>query len=313
MADDLALTGRVLRGINTIYDVATPAGVLRCRIKGKVLKTGERRYNPIAPGDVVMIEPDPATPGTGKITSLFTRRTSFSRWNQKGRAPQVMAANADLAVCVTSTCSPPFRPRFIDRVAAAAEDGGLELLIVLNKCDLDLAEEDLERLDDYRRIGYRVHRCSAVTGQGIATLAGLLHGRTAVLVGQSGVGKSSLLNALSPGLGLRVGDVSARYDRGVHTTTSGVLITTTDGLEVIDTPGIRELALTGLEPRDLAFRFRDLAAFAPSCAVASCLHEDEDGCAVRAAAEGGSVHPDRYESYLRVLADLREERRYAHG
>ena len=313
MADDPALTGRVLRGINTIYDVATAAGVLRCRIKGKVLKTGERRYNPIAPGDVVTIAPDPSTPGTGKITALSARRTSFSRWNQKGRAPQVMAANADLAVCVTSTRSPPFRPRFIDRVAAAAEDGGLELLIVLNKCDLDFTEEDVERLDDYRRIGYRVHRCSAATGEGIVQLAELLRGRNAVLVGQSGVGKSSLLNALSPGLGLRVGDVSARYDRGVHTTTSGLLVTTTDGLEVIDTPGIRELALTGLEPRDLAFRFRDLAAFAPSCAVTSCLHEDEDGCAVRAAAEDGSVHPDRYESYLRVLADLREERRSTHG
>jgi ribosome biogenesis GTPase / thiamine phosphate phosphatase len=313
MADDLALTGRVLQGINTIYDVATTRGVLRCRIKGKVLRTAARHYNPIAPGDVVTIEPDPATPGTGKITSLSARRTSFSRWNQKGRAPQVMAANADLAVCVTSTRSPPFRPRFIDRVAAAAEDGGLELLIVLNKCDLDLASEDLARLDDYRRIGYRVFRCSAATGEGIPALAGLLRGRTVVLVGQSGVGKSSLLNALSPGLGLRVGDVSARYDRGVHTTTNGVLVTTRDGLEVIDTPGIRELALTGLEPRDLAFRFRDLAAFAPSCTVAACLHEDEDGCAVRAAAGDERVHPDRYESYLRVLADLREERRYAHG
>jgi ribosome biogenesis GTPase len=313
MADATTRTGRVLRGINTIYDVATDGGTLRCRIKGKVLKTGSRSYNPIAPGDVVAVAPDPASPGTGMITALADRRTELIRWNRKGRAPQVIAANADLAVCVTSTRSPPFRPRFIDRVAAAAADGGLEMLILVNKCDLGLDRADLERLEDFRRIGYRVHLCSAVTGQGIPELATLLAGRTAVFVGQSGAGKSSVLNALCPGLGLRVGDVSARYDRGVHTTVSAELFTTPEGLEVIDTPGIRELALAGLEPRDLAFRFRDLAGFAPDCAVASCLHEDEHGCAVRRAVETGKVHPDRYASYLLVLADLREERRRAHG
>jgi ribosome biogenesis GTPase len=303
----------VLRGINAIYDVATDGGTLRCRIKGKVLKTGSRSYNPIAPGDVVAVAPDGASPGTGMIIALDGRRTELTRWNRKGRAPQVIAANADLAVCVTCPRSPPFRPRFVDRIAAAAEDGGLEVLILVNKCDLLMDPPDLERLEDYRRIGYRVHLCSAVTGQGIPELAVLLRGRTAVFVGQSGVGKSSVLNALCPGLGLRVGGVSARYDRGIHTTVGAELFTTPDGLEVIDTPGIRELALAGLEPQDLAFRFRDLAGFAPDCAVASCLHEDERGCAVRAAAETGKVHPDRYASYLRALADLREHRRHAHG
>lgn len=313
MAERQALDGRVLRGINTVYDVATDAGILRCLIKGKVLKTGNRSYNPIAPGDVVSLEPDPATPGTGKITSRAERRTTLARWNRKGRASQVLAANADLAVCVTSTRSPPFRPRFIDRLAAAAEDGGLAVLILLNKCDLDCGEEELDRLDDFRRIGYRVHRCSAATGMGIPELARLLAGRTAVFVGQSGVGKSSVLNALSPGLGLRVGGISSRYDRGVHTTTHAALLVTPEGLEVIDTPGIRELLLAGIELHDLAFRFREFAPFVPACGVAACLHEDEGGCAVRAAVEAGKVHPDRYESYLRVLAELRESGRSSHG
>jgi ribosome biogenesis GTPase len=308
-----ALAGRVLSGINTIYEVEAGGGVLRCRIKGKVLKTDARAYNPLAPGDEVTVVPDPATPGTGLITGHAPRRTALARWNRKGRAPQLLAANAEVAACVASGRSPPLRPRFLDRVLAAAADGGLEPLIVLNKVDLGLAAADAERLEDYGRLGYRVHRCSAASGEGVPGLAALLRGRTAVLVGQSGVGKSSLLNALAPGLGLRTGDVSARYDRGVHTTTHAVLVRTPDGLEIIDTPGIRELVLTGIEPRDLAFRFRDLAAFAPACAVAACLHEDEDGCAVRAAAEQGRVHPDRYESYLRVLADLKYERRYAHG
>jgi ribosome biogenesis GTPase / thiamine phosphate phosphatase len=313
MTDGQALSGRVLRGINTIYDVETDAGTVRCRIKGKVLKAAPHSYNPIAPGDVVSLAPDPATPGTGMITSLAARRTTLARWNRKGRASQVLAANADLAVCVTSTRSPPFRPRFIDRLAAAAEDGGLEVLILLNKCDLECGEEALDRLDDFRRIGYRVHRCSAATGTGIAELARSLSGRTAVFVGQSGVGKSSVLNALSPGLGLRVGGLSARYDRGIHTTTSAELFRTPEGLQVIDTPGIRELLLAGIELHDLAFRFREFAPFAPACLVASCLHEDEDGCAVRAAVEAGTVHPDRYESYLRVLAELRDSGRYSHG
>ena len=313
MAERQALDGRVLRGINTVYDVATDAGTLRCLIKGKVLKTGIRSYNPIAPGDVVTVAPDPATPGTGMITSLAERRTTLARWNKKGRAPQVLAANADLAVCVMSTRSPPFRPRFIDRLAAAAEDGGLDVLILLNKSDLDCAKEDLGRLDDFRRIGYRVHRCSASTGAGIRWLARFLKGRTAVFVGQSGVGKSSVLNALSSGLGLRVGELSAKHDRGIHTTTNAALFVTEDGLEVIDTPGIRELELVGIELQDLAFRFREFAAFAARCAVAACLHEDEDGCAVRAAVEAGKVHPDRYESYLRVLDELRESGRFSHG
>ncbi len=313
MAEAVARSGRVLRGINTIYEVATDAGTLRCRIKGKVLKTGNRSYNPIAAGDVVSVAPDTATPGTGMITSREERRTALSRWNRKGKAQQVIAANADVAVCVTSTRSPPFRPRFIDRIAAAAEDGGLEVLILLNKCDLAMDDGDLDRLEDFRRIGYRVHRCSASTGEGIAELAGLLRGRTAVFVGQSGVGKTSILNALSPGLRLRVGGISARYDRGVHTTVNAELFPTPEGLELIDTPGIRELLLAGIELHDLAFRFRDLAGFAPECAVAACLHEDEEGCAVRSAAVAGKVHTDRYESYLRVLAELRESGRFSHG
>jgi ribosome biogenesis GTPase len=313
MAEAVARSGRVLRGINTIYEVATDAGTLRCRIKGKVLKTGNRSYNPIAAGDVVSVAPDTATPGTGMITSRKERRTALSRWNRKGKAQQVIAANADVAVCVTSTRSPPFRPRFIDRIAAAAEDGGLDVLILLNKCDLAMDDGDLDRLEDFRRIGYRVHRCSASTGEGIAELAGLLRGRTAVFVGQSGVGKTSILNALSPGLRLRVGGISARYDRGVHTTVNAELFPTPEGLELIDTPGIRELLLAGIELHDLAFRFRDLAGFAPACAVAACLHEDEEGCAVRSAAVAGKVHTDRYESYLRVLAELRESGRFSHG
>ncbi len=316
--------GLVLYGINSIYAVRVDDRVLRCRIKGKILampgggrggrghggprgrQAGERIYNPLAPGDIVEVQPDRLSRDEGRIVSLHERRTVLERWNRKGKASQVIAANAELSVCVSSTSSPPFRPRFIDRIAAASEDGGLEVLILANKSDLGMGEETRDRLEDFARIGYRVIACSAVSGDGIAEVRAALAGRMAVFIGQSGVGKSSILNALAPGLGLRVGEVSAKFDRGSHTTNCSALVEAEGGIRVIDTPGIRELELTRIEPEDLAFRFREMAPLIGSCAHSACRHDEEDGCAIRAAVEQGIVHPDRYESYCRLLAELLE-------
>ena len=301
-----SLQGEVLFGISTIYTVQAGEATYQCRIKGKKLKEPGRSYNPIAPGDLVQIIPDAIGPGEGMIASVLPRRTRLLRWNKKGRAPQLLAANADLAVCVTTPDAPPFRPRFIDRLIVAAEAGGLTPMVLMNKCDLPCPAQTVERLDHYRQMGYEVLRCSARTGEGIPELVSMMKGRTVVFVGQSGVGKSSLLNAISPALDLRVGDLSQKHNRGNHTTNFSILLTPLPGLRIVDTPGVRELELAEILPEEAAFHFRDFAAHSQSCSFQPCLHDDEPGCAVAAAVERGEIHADRYESYLRILQELRE-------
>ena len=306
MPDSRSLEGEVLFGISTIYTVQAGEARLQCRIKGKKLKEPGRSYNPIAPGDLVEVIPDTMNPGGGMIASVLQRKTRLVRWNKKGRAPQILAANADLAVCVTTPDAPPFRPRFIDRLIVAAESGGLTPLVLMNKCDLRCPDEVADRLDHYRRMGYEMLRCSARTGEGIAGLTAALEGRTAAFVGQSGVGKSSLLNALSPGLEQRVGGLSQKHNRGNHTTNFSILLTLKPGLRIVDTPGVRELELADVLPEEVGFHFRDFTPYAQSCSYQPCLHDDEPDCAVAAAARRGEIHSDRYESYLRILQELRE-------
>jgi ribosome biogenesis GTPase / thiamine phosphate phosphatase len=306
MAASRSLEGEVLFGISTIYTVQAGTARYQCRIKGKKLKEPARSYNPIAPGDLVEIIPDAIGPGEAMIASVRKRRTRLVRWNKKGRAPQVLAANADLAVCVTTPDAPPFRPRFIDRLIVAAESGGLTPVVLLNKSDLPCPADVAERLEHYSRMGYEVLRVSARTGEGIADLVSMLRNKTAVLVGQSGVGKSSLLNALSPGLDQRVGVLSQKHNRGNHTTNFSILIDLEPGLRIVDTPGVRELELAEVLPEEVGFHFRDFTAHSQSCSYQPCLHDNEPGCAVAAAVERGEIHADRYESYLRILQELRE-------
>jgi ribosome biogenesis GTPase len=308
-----SVKGEVLFGINSIYTVQAGDRLLQCRIKGKKLKEAQRSYNPIAPGDLVEVTPDNLSRNEGMISDLAPRKTRLVRWNKKGRAPQILAANADLAVCVTSPSSPPFRPRFVDRLIVAAETGGLTPLIVLNKGDLGCPPEVSERLDAYSMMGYGIAMCSARTGAGMEELAGMLAGRTAVFVGQSGVGKSSLLNSLSPGLGQRVGELSQKHDRGNHTTNFAILLAAQSGLRIIDTPGVRELELADVLPEEVGFHFRDFAPYMQLCGYQPCLHDGEPACAVAEAVRRGDVHSDRYESYLRILQELRETRKAAHG
>lgn len=296
--------GRILYGINNIYTVEEGGRLLQCRIKGKVLRTSGAEYNPLAVGDEVSVHPDPLSAEVGWIVQRGERRNAIARWNKKRGAVQVIAANADLLVCVGSAQSPPFRPRFLDRLLVSAEAQRLEALIVLNKCDLEVEQETRERIADYRSIGYPVLECSALTGQGVPELAAALRGRVAVLFGQSGAGKSSLLNRMFPGLSQRVGAISAKHDRGAHTTSFARLFQPAEGYTLVDTPGIREFEVAGVEPRQLAFLFREFAAHSGACGYPACQHQEEPQCAVRAAAERGQIHPDRYESYLRLRGDL---------
>ncbi len=282
---------------------------LECRIKGKVLRGVQGYYNPLAPGDMVHIELDPLHPGKALITELVERKNAFTRFNQKGMAPQLLAANVDLVLCVSTPAAPPFRPRFLDRVLVQAEQAQIPAIIIVNKWDLQEEDYDVdERLEDYRRIGYRVLPVSAKTGEGLDELLALLARRLSVMVGQSGVGKSSLINRLAPHAALKVGSLCEKYERGSHTTTMSRLIQ----LEgsggsgyIIDTPGIRRLVPHGVGPEDVGLYFREFAPLIGQCTYGlSCSHRIEPGCKIMEAVAAGVIHEDRYESYLRLKDEL---------
>ena len=308
------MQGLVLSGANNFFAVRTPEGnVVRCSIKGKKLKEIRGYYNPLAPGDTVDIEYDTLHPDQGQITALIPRRNGFARWNQKTRSPQLLAANIDLLLCVTTPANPPFRPRFTDRTLVQAAAEGIPALIIVNKIDLGIPESIRERIRDWQRIGIQVCEVSAKTGEGLELLARLLSGKTCAVTGQSGVGKSSLLNSLDPSLALKTADISFKYDRGIHTTTQGIFLPMTftahDGTQlsfnIIDTPGIRHFALWGIKPEEIIFYFPEMEKAAIQCAFGlSCSHIHERGCRILEELSAGHIHPERYESWRSMHDEL---------
>lgn len=290
------------------------AQIVRATLPPGVRATTDGMRSPLAVGDRVELEP--AGPGEARIVAIAPRRSALvrdvydpSRRDAVARG-HAMAANIDQVVLVCSPAEPPFRPRLVDRYLVAASRDGLPLVICLNKSDLGVPEEVAWRLAAYgERLGVRVLRASALDGAGLDELRDCVRGRISIFTGHSGVGKSSLLNALEPGLALRVGGVTegaAGQGKGRHTTSSARLVPLSlPETYVVDTPGIRALGIRGLAPHELAQHFSELAALASRCAYRDCLHNGETGCAVEEAAALDAFLTGRLASYRALLAELR--------
>jgi ribosome biogenesis GTPase len=267
------------------------------------------RERSLAVGDLVAL--DHPSEGAPRIRAVAPRRSVLSRADPgNAHRERVIAANVDVAVVVLSVKAPPLKPGLVDRFLIAVERGGVRPFLCVNKVDL-LAEgpelEAVERvLEPYRAIGVGCALVSAASGAGLADLRNALTGQTVVFVGHSGVGKSSLLNALDPEGARQVGAVRASDGKGKHTTTASMLYDLPGGTRVIDTPGVRQFGLWGLDRDGLCAAFPELTAIAVGCKFNDCAHVSEPACAVRAAVEEGSVPRARYDAYVRILASLGE-------
>lgn len=289
-------TGTVIRLDSASCIVQCEGRSWRCTLPGRWRLTNSRQ---IAVGD----QADFSAEGEGDpvVQRVLPRHGGkLARRAAGGRdAEQVVAANVDQLVAVASAASPPLNRRLLDRLIVSAENGEMAATVCINKIDLaDAAVEPVLAL--YRSLGYGALATSALTGEGIEALRETLRGKTSVLAGASGVGKSALLMAVQPGLQLRVGEVSAATGKGRHTTTAVSLLPLDFGGYVVDTPGIREFALWDLAREDLQHCFPELRALFGQCRFADCSHLTEPGCAV----EAGAIAPERYESYRHIYESL---------
>lgn len=299
------MTGTVLRTRGGVYEVETGDGVLEASLRGR-LKQENRRGDPVVVGDRVEVE----RVGEGEgavwaIEQVHERRTRLVR-KAPGKAPRpkTIVANVDQVLIVFAVARPEPHLRMLDRFLVLCESSELAPLIVANKVDLVDIDHARETFSPYERIGYRVLYTSIKQDLGVRELAVEICGRVSALTGPSGVGKSSLLNAIQPGLALRVASVSDAVQKGRHTTVNAQLIPLDCGGYVADTPGLRELGLWGIEPAELDGCFPEFRPFLGGCRYSpSCTHTHEPGCAVQHAVAEGVISAARYESYRRMFEE----------
>lgn len=277
-------TGRIVRSLSGFYDVQTPAGIITCRARGTLRRGGD---SPLT-GDLVEITVER---GKGMVERIQPRKNRFVR-------PAI--ANVDALVVFAANVNPVTDPFLIDRVAAIAGDQEVSVILCVNKCDLDPAV-DLVRI--YERAGFPVIRASAETGEGTAELRRMLEGKLTAFTGNSGVGKSSMLNCLCPELKLPTGEVSEKLGRGRHTTRHVELYSLGEDTYVADTPGFSSFDTEQMDvilKENLQYAFPDFAPYIGGCQFHDCSHRKEPGCAVTAALSAGEIEPTRYDSYLRL-------------
>jgi len=298
------MQGLITKSTGSWYRVQTPNGqVIDCRIKGKFRIKGIVTTNPVAVGDIVDFEMEPDSEN-GVINTLRPRKNYIIRRSVNlSKQGQIIAANLDQAILVVTLASPRTSLGFIDRFLVTAEAYDIPAMLIFNKLDL-FSDEGLEVLADYKsiyeNIGYPCYEVSALKGTNITQVQDLLRDKVTLFSGHSGVGKSSLINALLPDLGLRTHQISDWSDKGMHTTTFAEMYELPQGGYIIDTPGIRELGVIDIEKQELSHFFPEMRERMHDCRFNNCRHINEPGCAVLAALEEGEIELSRYESYLSI-------------
>lgn len=302
------MRGLVIKNTGSWYTVLTDDGQLfDCKIKGNFRLKGIRSTNPVAVGDRVVIVPNQE--GTAFITEIEDRRNYIIRKSiNLSKQSHIIAANVDQALLVVTVAQPQTSTTFIDRFLASAEAYRVPVVLVFNKTDL--LDADLLRYQEamvrlYETIGYECRQISAGTGDGVDALQPLLQGRITLLSGNSGVGKSTLINRLVPGASLRTAEISDAHNTGQHTTTFSEMIRLEHGW-LIDTPGIKGFGTFDMEPEELTSYFKEIFHFSHDCRFSNCTHTHEPGCAVLKALEDHYIAESRYQSYLSMLQDKDE-------
>jgi ribosome biogenesis GTPase len=303
--------GLIIRVTGSEVWVEVHGRLLPCRLRGRLRK--KDRSIQVVAGDMVEVAPPAAEGAPGTIEDLLPRRSWLSRYaGGREGAERIIVANVDTLFVVASVASPPVHHGFVDRVLVSAERGHIDARICINKIDLVSDATEIETLAGiYSHIGYEVVRTSAVTGEGVDGVRGLLVGGIYAFVGQSGVGKSSILKVIDPKLDLKIAGVTEKTGRGKHTTTFSQLFPISGGY-MADTPGMQTFAFPGTEKEGLSDCFREMRERAPDCRFQPCTHSHEPGCAVKEAHVKGAIAETRFKSYLDMLAEmeLREKNRY---
>lgn len=302
MAGEEALCGVVLRATGSLYEVLLGERTVSCRIRGRLRLKGVRSTNPVVVGDIVRCERDET--GETVIADIEPRRNYIiRRASNLSKESHIIAANLDQALLVATLFSPETAPEFIDRFLVTCEAYKVPVTILLAKADLArTAPEAMAAFHDtYERAGYRVIDVSATEGEGVDAVRDLLRGRTTLLSGNSGVGKSTLVAAVERTAEVRTAEISRSHHKGRHTTTFSTMYPLSEGGYIIDTPGIKGFGLIDIDDAELAHYFPEMMRWLPECRYYNCSHTHEPHCAVIEAVERGDIALSRYESYLKIL------------